>query len=145
MFFPASLVKTAFFPARTRGTDDIDGNFQLLNDAFFLYFEELDLAQRLRPEYNMRWCRNARVIHTGGNATGANGRLRSAKAEYFSSLSALTFTRVHFPTRLWIMIPARFIAKCVQLIFSGNAKYIRYVSRAYIDFITRRNPPVFDQ
>jgi len=141
LFFPAPLVKTAFHPAHMEGARRHDSTPLLLNEAFFLYFEELDLAQRLKPEYDMRWCRQAKIVHSGGKATGAKGRIRSAKAEYFSSLGALIFTKTYFPNRLWIMMPARFIAKCIQLIFTGNVRFVRYVARAYVDFIKKTTPP----
>ena len=88
MFFPTRVLQEGLKPPRTRKT--ISGG-RWLNEEFFLYFEEIDLARRLRPDYSLDWCREARIIHVGGAGTGATGHKRSRVGEYHATLSALKY------------------------------------------------------
>lgn len=107
---------------------------QWLNEEFFLYFEELDLAKRLRPELGMGWCKAARIAHAGGLGTGATQGKRSPEAEYHATLSALKFTSLYYPRRLWLVAPARFVAKALQLVLTGQPRLIGPNIRAYRAF-----------
>ena len=108
----------------------------LLNETFFLYFEELDLAQQLGDEAILGWCQNARVIHLGGVSTGAGQGNVSALAVYHSTLSALKYTWLYYRTKFWFMAPFRFFAKSLQLLLSGKPGLIIDVLKAYNDFFT---------
>lgn len=128
-----------FFPARVlrEGLLEPGGNTQTLpwlNEAFFLYFEELDLAKRLKPEYTMAWSKNAVITHIGGSSTGTTGDKRSEAAEYHSSLSALKFTRIYYPRRLWLVASVRYVLKCFQLMLKGRFRLLGPLTRAYRDF-----------
>lgn len=135
LFFSADNLRAAFQPIPGRRVSENPESAQYLNETFFLYFEELDLARRMKPGFGMKWCRNARIIHTGGQTTGAISGKRTARAEYHSTLSALKFTRLHYPRRLWAMMPARFLAKFIQLALTRNFVHMRQVIRAYRDFL----------
>ncbi len=111
---------------------------QWLNESFFLYFEELDLAQRLKPGFEMAWCKGALIKHAGGASTGTAENQRTAMAEYHSTLSALKFTRLYYPRRLWVMAPVRYVSKCLLLILSRDIRLIGSLSRAYRDFLGGR-------
>jgi len=134
LFFPIRAIEHELFPPETLSVDDKGRKLTLLNEEFFLYFEELDLAKRLRPAFRMGWCRDAHVVHAGGESTGTSGRQRSAQAEHHSTLSALKFTRLYYPARLWFMAPARYLAKVIQLLFTGNARLIASLNAAYREF-----------
>ncbi|HEY5700639.1 MAG TPA: glycosyltransferase family 2 protein, partial [Gammaproteobacteria bacterium] len=134
MFFPIGTIETGLIPARKLSNIETDRAFELLNESFFLYFEELDLAERLKPGLSLGWCRDALILHTSGHTTGAAGSRRSAQAEYHSTLSALKFTRLYYPRRLWLMAPARFLAKSAQLLFTGNFRLLGSMVSAYQDF-----------
>ena len=124
-----------FFPVATlqKGLRSIDTT-QWLNESFFLYFEELDLAQRLKPGFGMDWCKRALVKHAGGASTGTVENQRTELAEYHSTLSALKFTRMYYPRRLWVMAPARYFSKCLLLLVGGDFRLIGPLSQAYRDF-----------
>jgi hypothetical protein len=107
---------------------------QWLNEDFFLYFEELDLAKRLQPGLGMGWCKRALIKHEGGVSTGTGDNRRTVMSEYHSTLSALRFTRLHYPGQLWFMAPARYIAKCMQLVLKGEIHLLAPLTRAYRDF-----------
>ena len=113
---------------------DVLDEIGLFDETFFLYFEELDLAKRLKPEYRMAWCKEAVIRHIGGVSSGTESNNRSEMAEYHSTLSALKFTRLYYPQRLWVMAPLRYMLKCLQLILKGKPGLIKPLTHAYRDF-----------
>jgi GT2 family glycosyltransferase len=132
LFMPAATLAKGLHPPKCR--DRLVGP-TWLNEEFFLYFEELDLAQRLKPEFEMAWCRDALVSHAGGSGTGSGQGLRSADAEYHSTLSALKFTKLYHPGLLWLMMPARLVAKGVINLGTGRLDLCRALLRAYGGFL----------
>lgn len=138
LFLPVATVVSGLRPPPKVGMRERSQPFELLNESFFLYFEEIDLALRLRKGLLMGWCREALITHAGGASTGTGGGQRSALAEFHSTLSALKFTQLHFPKRLWFMMPARFLAKCLQLTLTGNIRLLGPVVAAYRAFLTWR-------
>jgi GT2 family glycosyltransferase len=134
MFFPVSTLKNglrALPKSLTKGDTD---RRQWLNESFFLYFEELDLAKRLGPGLGMAWCKAALITHTGGASTGASDNKRTELAEYHSTHSALEFTRQYYPRRLWLVAPVRYFAKCLLLVVRGDFRLVNVMTRAYRDF-----------
>lgn len=107
---------------------------QWLNESFFLYFEEMDLAKRLKPGVKMAWCKQALIKHTGGASTGTTKGQRKPRAEYQATLSALKFTRLHYPQRLWVVAALRYLFKCLQLLVKGQPRLLGTLTHAYRDF-----------
>ena len=134
LFFPVATLHSGLTPLPETSTGGRSNRRQWLNEEFFLYFEELDLAQRLKSHLEMGWCKDALIRHAGGAGTGTHANQKSAKAEYHSTLSALRFTRSYFPGRLWLMAPARYLAKCLVLLARGEFRLIGMMTRAYRDF-----------
>ena len=135
LFFPVVALESSLSPPPISPVDAQTDQKQWLNETFFLYFEELDLANRLKPSLGLAWCRNAIITHSAGASTGTNNGQRSSLAEYHSTLSALRFTRQHYPHRLWVMAPTRYFSKCLLLFVRGDARLIGELTRAYWDFI----------
>jgi len=136
LFFPLMGLQDGLHPVTESSVDDSGARQQWLNESFFLYFEELDLAKRLKPGFEMAWCKSALIRHVGGASIGTDDNQRTAKAEYYSTSSALRFTRMYYPRRLWLMAPVRYLSKCLQLSFRGQFQLIRPLTRAYRDFWT---------
>jgi len=135
LFFPAAvlykgLCSPVSAPSVKSGLDQ-----HWLNQSFFLYFEELDLARRLKQGFSMAWCKGALIRHAGGSSTGTDGGRRNRLAEYHSTLSALKYTRMYHPGRLWCMAPARYLLKCLQYIVKGDFRLLWPLTRAYRDFV----------
>jgi hypothetical protein len=107
----------------------------------FSLFEELDLAHRLKPGIGMAWCKDALIKHSGGASTGATGNKSTKIAVFHSTLSALEFTYLYYPHRLWVMAPSRIFSKCVQLLVRGDLHLIGSLFRAYGDFFVSRYAP----
>lgn len=114
----------------------------LLNEEFFLYFEELDYALRAaRAGYDSAWCRRSIVAHKGGVSAGSRSlanRRKTPLSEYHSNLSALKFTRRHRPGIFAIFFVARFALKLLHHIGSGNPRLIGPLTRAYRDYLGGR-------
>jgi len=136
LFLPVTTLKKGLVSARQLPTEIRTDNTQWLSESFFLYFEELDLAHRLKPGFGMAWCKNALVKHAGGASAGTIESNRSELAEYHSTLSALKFTRLYYPRRLWFMAPARYFSKCLLLATRGEFRLIGVMTRAYWDFLS---------
>ena len=134
LFFPLTVLQDGFRSEPFSSADDSTREQRWLNESFFLYFEELDLAKRLKPGLGMAWCKSALIKHVGGASIGTSDDRRTAKAEYHSTLSALKFTRMYYPERLWFMAPARYLSKCLQLLIKGEFRLLGPLTRAYRDF-----------
>ena len=135
LFFPVATLQRGLRSVPGLSTEECADRQQWLNESFFLYFEELDLAQRLKPEFKMAWCKRALIKHTGGTSTGTAENRKSKLAEYHSTLSALKYTRLHHPRRLWFMAPARYLSKCLQLMVKGEFRLLGSLTWAYCEFL----------
>ena len=131
LFMPVNTLVSGLAPARGRSGQQAG---QWLNEEFFLYFEELDLSRRLSPGIQLGWCRQARIVHSGGAGTGSDSSGRSAKGEYHSTLSALKYTRLYHPGKLWVMAPARLLIKTLLSLVTLRFDLIRALMAAYGDF-----------
>jgi len=134
MFLPLKTLRGGLRKVSPLHVKDDMGSHQWLNGDFFLYFEELDLAKRLQPGLGMGWCKNALIKHAGGVSTGAHNDRRTVVSEYHSTFSALRFTRMHYPGRMWFMAPVRYLSKCVQLLLKGEFQLLAPLTQAYRDF-----------
>lgn len=137
MFLPLATLQKGLQPARALPVEKHTVGQQWLNESFFLYFEELDLVKRLNSGFGMGWCKEALIRHSGGVSTGAFENQRTELAEYHSTLSALKFTRLYYPHRLWIVVPARYFSKLLLLLVRGDLRLIGSLSRAYREFWRR--------
>jgi len=74
----------------------------LLSEDFFLYFEEVDLAERARGRYRSVWSPRSRVWHKEGSTAGSSAdvRRKAPAADFWSFRSRLAFFRKHLPRRL---------------------------------------------
>ena len=134
LFFPVGTLQNGLCPVSMSSTEGRKDQQQWLNESYFLYFEELDLVKRLKPGLKIAWCKEALIKHTGGASTGTKAGMRTNLAEYHSTLSALKFTHLYYPHRLWVMAPARFFAKGVLLLVGGNFRLVGAMMKAYWDF-----------
>jgi len=77
----------------------------LMNEQYFLYFEEIDWTTRAKGLFKLGYCSVSRVFHKEGSSIGSNrDRLkRSAFSERYLSRNRVLFTRTHFPLRLPIV------------------------------------------
>lgn len=117
---------------------DILSQIGLLNEQYFLYFEELDFVRRLPKGYSLGWCKEAVVEHVGGATIESQNGVTNANttADYYSTLSALQFTRRYHRFWLITVLPVRFMAKGAIYLLNGNLQGFLTMCRSYRDFFT---------
>lgn len=115
----------------------------LLDEAYFLYYEEIDYARRaIAHGHELAWCRAAVVHHKGGASTGGNQPRRSALAEYHANLSCLKFTRRFEPRSFVPVAITRFALKTGYLVAGRQWHLLPTLVRAYVDYFrTPREVP----
>jgi GT2 family glycosyltransferase len=74
----------------------------LMEESYFLFFEELDWAMRARGKFEMGYARDSVIYHKEGATTGSNpDRVkRSAVSDQYLSRSRVLFTKRFFPWAL---------------------------------------------
>ena len=102
----------------------------LLNESYFLYFEELDLAHRLRRQgYDLAWCPAARVVHEGSASIPA-----TEYSHYHENLSTLKYLWQHHRGLFPLAAAIRGLGKCIYLPLTGRSRLLPSLLRAYRDF-----------
>lgn len=91
----------------------------LMEESYFLYFEELDWAMRARDKFALGYSRDSVIYHKEGAAIGTNRdrRKRSLLAEQYLSRNRVLFTRRFLP---WAL-PTVLISVC----FSAAERFCR--------------------
>lgn len=114
----------------------------LMNEDYFLFYEELDYAYRAKPlGYGLGWCRDSIVYHKGGASTGSRSSMNKAKsstAEFHSTLSALKFTQRFYPALLLFVCAARLILKLFSLAARREWHLMPALLGAYVSFFRSR-------
>lgn len=111
----------------------------LLNEEYFLFYEELDYTQRLKRQgYGIGWCKNSFVYHKGSASVGSvhegdRGKLR--RANYYENLSTLKYTANFYPYLLPLVMVLRFVGKSLALIKRRDFYLFAPLFKAYWDFI----------
>lgn len=74
----------------------------LMDDRYFLYYEEIDWALRAKGKFELTYAPQAFVYHKEGASIGSKSfkRARSAFSEYHIHKSRLRFVRKHLPLHL---------------------------------------------
>nr|WP_233258945.1 glycosyltransferase family 2 protein [Rubrivivax albus] len=106
----------------------------LLDDRYFLYYEEIDWATRARRMgYDLGWAPDAVVFHKEGATIGSssNGRKRSLLSEYHMVRSSLLFTRKFYPYYLPTVV-AFILLKSLQMIFHNDLARAAVRTRALL-------------
>lgn len=71
----------------------------LMNETYFLYFDEIDWATRARGKYSLAYAPQSVVYHRQGGTTGTSvdRARRSTASYYYASRSCMQFTKEYFP------------------------------------------------
>lgn len=110
----------------------------LLNTDYFLYFEELDYAQRLR-HHNLAiaWCRKSIIFHHGGVAvqhlvnTTTDPRHTPS---YHADLSCFKYTYQHHRNILKLAMLARIVGRIIKIFLASDL--FKYAARALFKYAT---------
>lgn len=103
----------------------------LLEERYFLYYEEVDWAMRSRGRFVMGYCPDAIVYHKEGASAGSSSGSdhRSPLSEYHHARSRLIFSRLHFP----LLLPLYFgygIALAAKRLVNGQRAKAFAIMRA---------------
>lgn len=115
-------------------------NVGLLDERFFLYYEELDLTRRIRSTGNdVGWCKTSIVYHKGAISTGGRSAVHteeSWESNYYENLSTLLYTQKHHPFCLPVAALVRFFGKICALLYTRRFRLISALFQAYWDAVT---------
>ncbi|MFO8084304.1 MAG: glycosyltransferase family 2 protein [Desulfobacterales bacterium] len=108
----------------------------LLNELYFLFYEEIDLCRRAgRQGFAMGWCRPSIVRHKQGQSVSLMQRTgRPQIIAYHETLSTLIFTATYYPLILPLTLAVRFMGKLAAVMKRGEFHLIRPLMNAYKDF-----------
>jgi N-acetylglucosaminyl-diphospho-decaprenol L-rhamnosyltransferase len=79
----------------------------LMDDRYFLYFEDLEWGVRAKPHGGVSYAHASIVVHPGGSTTRAGGtRKRPSKlTTYLGFRNSIHFVRAHYPRRVaWTVL-----------------------------------------
>ena len=111
----------------------------LLNEEYFLFYEELDYTQRLKRQgYVIGWCKNSWVYHKGSASVGSvhvANRDKLKRANYYENFSTLKYTANFYWYLLPIVMMTRFIGKSLALVLRRDFYLFTPLFKAYRDFI----------
>ncbi|WP_461489481.1 glycosyltransferase family protein, partial [Pontibacter sp. HJ8] len=105
-------------------------NVGLLNEDYFLYFEELDWAKRGQlKNYNLGYVPTSRVYHKEGQTIGSSseGSKKSALADYHGIRSKILFVRKYYPRKLpnlYLLLTGSIVLRLKRLQFKRALKIV---------------------
>jgi GT2 family glycosyltransferase len=93
---------------------DLITTIGLMNDKYFLYFEEIDWSTRAKEKYRLGYAEGSIIYHKEGSSTGANSVKSTSTytSDFFIVRSALVYTKEHCP----IALPIVYIKSLLKLI-----------------------------
>ncbi len=122
---------------------DVFAQCGLLNEEYFLFYEEIDLCLRARQlGFLLGWCRKAIIYHKGSSTVGQpdSGKKKTiAFANYHETLSTLLFSKKFYPLLLPVILLFRFFGKLAVISKKGDWYLLKPLLAAYRDFFRRRN------
>jgi GT2 family glycosyltransferase len=108
----------------------------LMEESYFLYFEEIDWAERGRPNFVLGYARESIVFHKAGGSTQSASR-RSTLAAYFLARNRLVFTKRFHPENLSSVL--RGVAlETLRYLARARWTEARGFARAFWDVVLRR-------
>ena len=111
----------------------------LLNEEYFLFYEELDYTRRLKKlGQNIGWCKHSVVYHKCSATIGQsrqNDKTKQQRANYYENLSTLKYTKNFHPYLLIWVMPFRFFVKSLLFVMRRQFFLFSSLIAAYRDFL----------
>lgn len=106
----------------------------LMEESYFLYFEEQDWAMRAKGKFELGYARTSVIYHKEGTATGGNvdRRKRSLLSDQYLSRNRVLFTKRFLPWALPSVLGSIFLAAVYRLLL-GDMKR----SKVMLSFMLR--------
>lgn len=112
----------------------------VLNEEYFLFYEELDYTRRLKQQgLQVGWCKLSVVYHKCSATIGQpkqNNRAKLQRANYYENLSTLKYTKNFHPRLLIWVLPFRFLVKTALFIVRRQLFLLPSLLAAYRDFFS---------
>jgi GT2 family glycosyltransferase len=109
-------------------------NIGLLNDQYFLYYEELDYSIRAKAAgIKLGWCPDAVVHHRKGGSTNGGKEKKSVLAEYHANRSCLIFTAKFHRNIFLAAALLRMFSKSIYFLFTARLDLFLPLLKAYRD------------
>ena len=118
----------------------------LLSEDYFLYFEEIDWATRMKrilPGMTLGYAPDSLVYHKEGGSTQSSNRVRKTYryfADYFFITSHLKFSRKHYPLRS-IVVQASMLLIALNRVRRGQGRSALVALSCFFGRIPRRLDP----
>lgn len=110
----------------------------LMEESYFLYFEEIDWTLRGKPEFTVGWAPESVVFHKEGGSIGTNAQGRpSDLSVYYNLVNRLRVARRFRPPAVPANI-VRLLAIAAKFGLKGDIAGVRIVHHALCDFLTDR-------
>ena len=107
----------------------------LMNEEYFLYYEELDWVLRGKKKgWEMGLCPNSKIYHKEGATIGSNSNAvnKSALSDYYGLRNRIIFTRNYYPMHLFF-VRLTFLVVIVNRIYRKQFNRIGLVINAFFD------------
>lgn len=110
----------------------------LMEEKYFLYFEELDWSCRIRGRFRQGWAPNSIVYHKEGRSIGTNSRNRSSDLSlYYYNINYLRFTK-RFYIHLFPFAIFNVLIKSLRFLIFGDFRGSATIARALGRFLLER-------
>jgi hypothetical protein len=116
----------------------------LLDERYFLYFEENDWAARAKGRFGLAYCPGSIVYHKEGASIGSSeirGKPRSAFSERFASRSRILFTRSYYPAALLTVLLAMLMSSLHRLATGQFKNFIMLVRGGFSGLVASKSRP----
>jgi hypothetical protein len=104
----------------------------LLNEDYFLYFEELDWVLRGKNNgWEWGFCWQSRVFHKEGQSTGSQSSsgAKSLVADYYNLINRVRFTRNFYPQYVW-SVKCGLLLAGIKRIWRGQFTHLALIYKA---------------
>lgn len=109
----------------------------LMDEGYFLYFEELDWAARAKGHFRLAYCPSSIVYHKEGRSIGSHRvtAQQSVLAEFYATRNRILFTRKYYPLALFTVLVA-VAASAIHRLFSRRWGNFAAVLRGTLQGVT---------
>lgn len=104
-----------------------------MSEAYFLYFEEIDWARRIKGKFRIAVTHDAVIWHKEGGSIGSSSRARpSDTGLYYLNAGLLRFYIVHFISRTPLAL-GRIMRETMSLALKGDHRGVQVMGAAIAD------------
>lgn len=116
----------------------------LMDEGYFLYFEEIDWARRARGRFKFLYAPDSIVYHREGGTIGssADGNRRSEKSFYWLCRSRVRFTARHHPEALPTVLGYSVMNALSWTLKTRKRSIFTHCLRGIADALIKRRVPV---